>query len=94
MFVVGNKSDLYINEEIDKEKATNYAKSINAEYMCVSALKPSGIEELFETVGKKLLKREKFVQKEISIASITLLSKNDDKKKEKEKKRCCGKYIN
>ena len=91
-FVVGNKNDLYENEEVTKEEAINYAKSINAEYMCVSALKPSGIEELFEAVGTKLLKKEKSEQNEneVSLApSSTILDKDNKKKGKNAKKNCC-----
>ena len=46
IFVVGNKNDQYEHEQVKKDIAEKYAKSINATYRCVSALKSSGINEL------------------------------------------------
>ncbi len=95
-FVVGNKNDLYENEKITKEEAKKYAKSIKAEYMCVSALTPCGIEELFEAVATKLLKRERSGQDEISLSSsyTTISIQDDNKNKKKEKINCCSKKGN
>ena len=58
--VVGNKNDQYMNEEVPKEKAEEYAKSIKGLYRCVSALDTNsgGISELFETVGKELFENQ------------------------------------
>ena len=93
-FVVGNKNDLYENEEITKEEAKKYAKTINAEYMCVSALTPCGIEELFEAVGTKLLKREKSDEISLSSSYTTISLQNDNINKKKEKMNCCRKIGN
>ena len=89
-FVVGNKNDLYENELVKKEEAQNYAKSIKAEYMCVSALKPSGINELFECVGKKLCQKVKSEPTEDSLAiSTSNIVVNENKKLKNKKKNCC-----
>ena len=58
IFVVGNKNDLYGEESVKKDIAEQYANSINATYRCVSALSSSGIDELFECVGRKFFKKE------------------------------------
>ena len=57
IFVIGNKNDLYEIEEIKKDEAENFAKSINASYRCVSALKDSGINELFDFVGRSFFNK-------------------------------------
>ena len=42
IFIVGNKNDLYEQEQVKKEEAEKYAKSINGIYRCVSALNSKG----------------------------------------------------
>ena len=89
-FVVGNKNDLYEKEEVTKDEAKDYAKSIMAEYMCVSAAKPSGITELFEFVGKKLYQKEKSEPSEMSNANYNSnVLVNDNPNLKKTKKFCC-----
>ena len=48
--LVGNKADLYENEEVDEEMAREYAEKINATFMQVSARSGNNIEYLFETL--------------------------------------------
>ena len=62
--MVGNKNDLYQYEQVKKDEAERYAKSINASYKCVSALNSTGIQDLFESVAKTFLKRENGVNEE------------------------------
>ena len=53
IFVVGNKNDQYEYEQVKKDIAEQYAKSINATLRIVSALKVNGgINELFDCVAK------------------------------------------
>ena len=53
IFVVGNKNDQYEYEQVKKDVAEKYAKSINASLRIVSALKvDGGINELFDCVAK------------------------------------------
>ena len=88
--IVGNKNDLYLKESIKKDQVEEYAKSKNAIYRCVSALNSSGINELFEYVGKELIKNlenESQFDESVSNSKITL-TKND-KKDIKEQKGCC-----
>ena len=54
VYLVGNKNDLYASEQVKKEDAQKYAKSIKATYRCVSALNSSGIDELFESVANSV----------------------------------------
>ena len=53
--VAGNKSDLYEKEEVPEQEAREFAKSIGAIFCLTSAQSNSGIEELFEEMGKKFL---------------------------------------
>ena len=55
MGIAGNKSDLYENEEVSEQEAREFAKSIGAIFCLTSAQSNSGIEELFEEMGKKFL---------------------------------------
>lgn len=48
LVLAGNKCDLYENEEIPEEKATTFAKEINAKVIFCSAKTNSGINEMFE----------------------------------------------
>lgn len=50
--MVGNKNDQYENEQVKKDISEKYAKSINAKLRIVSALKATGINELFDCVGR------------------------------------------
>ncbi len=52
IFLVGNKTDQYMHEQIKKDEVQNYAKTINATCKWVSALDATGIENLFESVAK------------------------------------------
>ena len=95
VFIVGNKSDMYIDEKISKQEVEEYAKSVNGTYRYVSALSGNGINELFECVGKTLL-----LDKNISVSeestddqgkSVILNNRKlikNEKKKQKERN-CC-----
>jgi GTPase SAR1 family protein len=103
VFVVGNKNDLYGEEQIKKEDAEKYAKSINATYRCVSALEGKGIDELFDCVARSFFKREEKGEEEEEEDRDIMANKNtkDDKSKngefsleksnnvKKKKKKCC-----
>ena len=90
IFVVGNKNDLYDNEQVPKKEAVEYTKSINATYRCVSALKTDGgINELFETLGNNLMtnKINDPSKDEDDKNKIILTEKTS--KKDNKKKKCC-----
>ena len=53
--LVGNKSDLYNNSEVDEKEASDWADSIGAIFQTTSALSNTGIDVLFDNVGKKFL---------------------------------------
>ena len=53
--VVGNKSDLYLNEQVNEDDARKWADEIGAIFGLVSAKKGDCINILFESVVKKYL---------------------------------------
>ena len=67
--VVGNKSDLYENDNLaDENQAKEFAQSINAIFMLTSAKTGDGIEKLFDTLVDKFLSSD-------AIALVTIPSK-------------------
>ena len=103
--VAGNKSDLYEKEEVPEQEAREYAKSIGAIFCLTSAQSNSGINELFEEMGKKFLDPNSTINEpENQNLDQAHKQKKDEKKKEKkeeqkniqlknvkkkEKKSCC-----
>ena len=53
--LIGNKNDLYENEQVSDEEGKKFAKQINAIFKTTSALSNIGINWLFENLGKKVL---------------------------------------
>ena len=53
--IAGNKSDLFDQEQVDEEEAKNYATEVGAIFRLTSACTSLGIEELFKSIGSKLL---------------------------------------
>ena len=53
--VVGNKCDLYENEEVKENEAREYAQQIGATFMLVSAKSGDNIDLLFNTLVKQYL---------------------------------------
>ena len=101
--VIGNKFDLYESRKVKEEKVLEFVKSINAIFQYTSAKNSSGIEELFEKIGKKYFnpdiniideenkERELYEQKKRQKGQ-----KNNDNKVKlenppsgKKKKKCC-----
>ena len=53
--LVGTNIDRYELEEVPEKEAKSFAKEINAIYQLISAKNRTGIDELFENIGKKFL---------------------------------------
>ena len=53
--IAGNKSERYDEEAVSEQEAREFAKSIGAVFSLTSAQNNSGINELFEELGKKYL---------------------------------------
>ena len=53
--LVGNKSDLYENEQVSDEEGKKFADEIHAIFKITSALSNTGINWVFDSIGKKVL---------------------------------------
>ena len=53
--IAANKSDLYDKEQVDENEAKAYADKIGAIFKSTSALSNTGIDTLFNHLGRKLL---------------------------------------
>jgi len=53
--VVGNKCDLYENEQVSDVEGKNFAKEINGIFKLTSAASNIGINRLFQSIGKKII---------------------------------------
>ena len=87
--IAANKCDLYEYEEIKDEELKEYALSINAIYKHTSALQNSGINDLFDYIGYKILapdNYEEFIKKTNSKKPIKLEKDPIDEKSSKESK--------
>ena len=90
LYVVGNKNDQYEHEQVKKDIALQYSKSINATYRCVSALKSEGINELFDYIGRSFFikdNKDPNQQKESEESNNKDTSIKLDQKKTKPKKK-------
>ena len=90
--VVGNKSDLYEEENLaDESQAKEFAKEINATFFLTSAKSGDGIEKLFNTLADQYLspefapKAKEMMKKRGPSFSV----KSNNNKKVEEKKSCC-----
>ena len=57
--IVGNKIDLFLNEQVSQEEAEEYAKSVNAEFIVTSAKtdNPEKFENFLATLYAKYLNK-------------------------------------
>ena len=85
--VVGNKSDLYENDNLaDENQAKEFAQSINAIFMLTSAKTGDGIEKLFDTLVDKFLSSDfnsKYKEMKQIKGDIKVLKPNEGEKKKK-----------
>ena len=56
--VVGNKNDLYENEEVSEKEGEDFSKSINACFKLTSAKVNTSIDDIFKMVGKKFIESD------------------------------------
>ena len=85
--VVGNKCDLYENDNLaDEEQAKAFAKEINGTFMLTSAKCGDGIDKLFDTLTDIYLGPDFNPKAKEMIKNRGLKKENDDKKKSK---KCC-----
>ena len=90
--IVGNKSDLFHDEEVNEEEARKYANSIGAIFMLTSCKENIGINELFEECGKKYLEANNFINKSNKGKNNLKLTKNERSENNSgndKKNKCC-----
>ncbi len=92
--IAANKSDLYINEEVDLNEVKSYSESINAFIFETTATNHNSVNQLFyslvETYYNKFIKdNKKKVNDDNDNDNNIIHLKQDDNKKKKIKKNCC-----
>ena len=91
--VVGNKCDLFNEEEVDEEEAKKFAKSIGAIFKLTSCKESIGIDELFSECGKRYLEVNKLIGNEVKVkkdsGNIKLGGTNATNNVNNNKKKCC-----
>ena len=96
--LVANKIDLYQEAEVNINEGENYADEINAVFQSTSAMNNSGIDLLFENIGKKILNPEfdyKNPDKEMSNINNNLngyknnIKLNNSNNDEENGRKCC-----
>ena len=53
--LVANKSDLYADQKVNNKDGKEFAEKINAIFQTTSALLDTGINNLFQNIGKKII---------------------------------------
>ena len=86
--VVGNRCDLYNNQEVSNGDAKEFAKSINAIFALTSNKSTDGVQTLFENIAKRILEKEK--GKDKKDLGEKQVEKEDEKNinKNKQKEKC------
>ena len=87
MALAGNKSDLFLEEEVKTEEAEKYADEIGAYFKKTSASNNTGITQMFTELGKKFLDPEYKMRRE-TVQRPKTIKLNKNEKKER-KKKCC-----
>ncbi len=92
--LVGNKDDLYSEEEVSYEEGLELSKEINAIYQRTSAKNGvDGIDKLFENIGKKLLDPSIKIENNIFKEEKKIIDKKklkDSIKNKNKEKTCCS----
>ena len=99
--IAANKSDDYINQEVNIQEGKDLAKSLNAIFVCTSAKLGNGIDDLFKMVAEKFIDPEKNIaesymnkneileqQNKIKLEEVRRKQQNYEKNKAK-KRKCC-----
>ena len=97
--IAANKSDDYINQEVNIQEAKDLAKSLNAIFVCTSAKLGNGIDDLFKMVAEKFIDPEKNIaesymnkneileqQNKIKLEEVRRKQQNYEKNKAKKRK--------
>ena len=85
--IAANKCDLYDNEQVSEDEARKFADEIGAVFKLTSANTNKGIEDLFKTIGCKVLDPNYSEDDESNQKKMNIKIDND--KTKKKKKGCC-----
>ena len=95
--IVGNKCDLYEEEEVTEEEGRKFAEEKNALFMLVSAKNGDNIDNLFRNLVKKYLNPDFQIQvdencekKEGSVKIKKRSKAEEDEIKKRRTRGCCG----
>lgn len=90
IIIVGNKSDLFMDQEVKDEEAKHFAEEKGALFKLVSAkLDKKGIDVLFDEALDKYIEKNKNNVNVVRKQNIKILNdKNNKKNKKKKKKKC------
>ena len=86
--IVGNKFDLYINEEVKKEEGRTYAEKIGAMFRFTSALDATGVDDLFIDIANALDSSDYCIGKNVGGVKLNK-NNNNNKNKNNNNERCC-----
>ena len=97
MYIVGNKYDLLEQEAVKEEEVREYARNEKVSFWLTSAKDSTGIDELFDEIGKKYLEpdfnnNEEIVQRKMRKNEVTKVNKEaalQNNKNTNNKKGCC-----
>lgn len=84
--IVGNKSDLYIKEDVKEEVAEEYAKKKGVPFRLTSAKTPKNFSDFLEELVKKYIEKMENINSTI-VDGLKLDEQNESKKSKK--KKCC-----
>ena len=85
--LVGNKNDLYNEQIVEDEEARKYAESINALFYKISAKSNSGLNLLFQILGRKFIEPNFDYKKYEEEEKKSYNEKIENEKKEKKEKK-------
>ena len=75
--IAGNKCDLYDKEEVSEDEAKEFANQNDCVFQLTSAFSGSGVKELFQLLGEKLIQKNG--------GPIPVEDEDNNSKKKKEK---------
>ena len=90
--IAGNKSDLYVDEDVPEQEARDFAESINAIFALTSAKDNDGVEKLFRDIGNKYLEsnfQEKVSEAQKKQSPSFVMQKKEYIGEKNKKKGCC-----
>ena len=81
--LVANKSDLYVDQKVNNKDGKELAEKMNAIFQTTSAFLDTGINNLFENIGKKIIMPDYDYRNSDNSAQKDFSKKRQKEKKEK-----------